>query len=93
MLLLIALFMPCATYVATVCAICNIYFISFMTIYTIADGKTYTCDTGVDGWANWQHPKLENIEVTNGAVTIGASIQCDPKGWGTLDDFFLSPID
>jgi len=64
-----------------------------MSIYVIADGKTYTMETGVDGWVNWQNPKIENIIVESGTVTIGASIQCDAKGWGTLDDFCLSPME
>ncbi|MDF2485074.1 MAG: extra-cellular endo-beta,4-galactanase, partial [Herbinix sp.] len=64
-----------------------------MSIYAIADGVTYTMDTGVDGWANWQNPKIENIKVESGTVLIGAAIQCDAKGWGTLDDFYLSPVE
>ncbi|HWT74619.1 MAG TPA: glycosyl hydrolase 53 family protein [Mobilitalea sp.] len=64
-----------------------------MTIYAIADGVTYTMDTKVDGWANWQNPKIANIKVDSGSVTIGAAIKCDPKGWGTLDDFYLSPAE
>lgn len=64
-----------------------------MEIYAIADGETYRMETGVDGWANWQNPKLENIPVENGTVIVGAAIKCDPKGWGTLDDFVLSPAE
>lgn len=64
-----------------------------MYIYAIVDGETYKLDTKVDGWANWQNPKLENIPVENGTVTIGATIKCDAKGWGTLDDFYLSPAE
>jgi arabinogalactan endo-1,4-beta-galactosidase len=64
-----------------------------MSIYAIADGKTYTLDTNVNGWANWVNPKIENIKVESGTVTVGAVIKCDPKGWGTLDDFYLSPAE
>lgn len=64
-----------------------------MYIYAIADGQTYTMETGVTGWANWQNPKIENIKVESGTVTVGAAIKCDPKGWGTLDDFYLSPVE
>ena len=66
---------------------------SVMSIYAIADGKTYTMETKVDGWAVWQNPKIANIKVESGTVTIGAAIKCDPKGWGTLDDFYLSPTE
>ncbi len=64
-----------------------------MTIYAIADGQTYTLETGVDGWVNWKNPKLENIRVESGTAVVGAAIKCDPKGWGTLDDFYLSPAE
>lgn len=64
-----------------------------MSIYAIADGVTYTQEAGVDGWANWKNPIIENIKVESGTVIVGASIKCDPKGWGTLDDFYLSPVE
>ena len=64
-----------------------------MSIYAIADGITYTTEAGVDGWANWKNPVVENIKVESGTVIIGASIQCDPMGWGTLDDFYFSPME
>jgi arabinogalactan endo-1,4-beta-galactosidase len=64
---------------------------SNMYIYAIVDGETFTTEASVDGWANWMNPTIENIYVPNGAVTVGAVIQCDPNGWGTLDDFSLTP--
>lgn len=64
-----------------------------MSIYAIADGKTYTMETSVDGWNNWRNPRIENISVESGSIIIGAAIKCDPKGWGTLDDFILSPAE
>ena len=66
---------------------------SDMFIYAIADGVTYTIETTVDGWNNWKNPRIDNINVEGGSVIIGASIKCDPKGWGTLDDFILSPVE
>ncbi|MHB8130581.1 MAG: glycosyl hydrolase 53 family protein [Mobilitalea sp.] len=64
-----------------------------MSIYAIVDGVTYTAEAGVDGWANWKNPVVENIKVESGTVIVGASIQCDPMGWGTLDDFYFSPME
>lgn len=64
-----------------------------MSIYAIADGKTYTMETSVDGWVNWKNPRIENIRVDSGTVIVGASIKCNPKGWGTLDDFIFSPVE
>ncbi|MDD6810323.1 MAG: glycosyl hydrolase 53 family protein [Lachnospiraceae bacterium] len=50
--------------------------------------------TGVDGWVNWQNPVVPDITVgEDGALTVGASISCAAKGWGTLDDFYLYKID
>lgn len=60
-----------------------------MYLYAITSEKSYRVDTGVDGWNNWQTPLLEAIQVNDGKVTIGVSIRCDAKGWGTLDDFAL----
>lgn len=65
---------------------------SNMYIYVIVDGKTITMDTEVIGWAKWVEPVIENIHITDGTITVGAHIECDPKGWGTLDDFSLYPV-
>lgn len=64
-----------------------------MLIYAIVGDKTYTAKTDVDGWVNWRTPIIENIVIEDGTVTIGASIKCDSKGWGTLDDFSLYPVE
>ena len=64
-----------------------------MRIYAISDGVTYQTEATVDGWANWQNPRIENIKTESGTVIIGAAIQCDAKGWGTLDDFYLSSVE
>lgn len=62
-----------------------------ISIYVISGGKTYEEKAEVDGWNNWKNPKIENIPVTDGTVTIGAAVSCDAKGWGTLDDFSFYP--
>lgn len=64
-----------------------------MYIYAIADGKEYTQETGVVGWANWQSPSIKNIVTESGEITVGIAISCDPKGWGTIDDVLLNPVD
>lgn len=44
----------------------------------------------VQGWCVWQNPEITGITVgEDGTLTIGASISCAAKGWGTLDDFYL----
>lgn len=62
-------------------------------IYAIADGQTYRVDTDVDGWRNFRNPIIRAIPVETGSITVGAHVKCAPGGWGTLDDFLLSPAD
>jgi len=62
-----------------------------MQIFAVSGGKKYTIKTDVDGWRNFRNPTINNISVGDGNVTVGASIECDAKGWGSLDDFALSP--
>jgi arabinogalactan endo-1,4-beta-galactosidase len=62
-----------------------------MKIYAISGGKTYSVKTDVDGWRNFRRPVVSEIPVVDGTVTVGAYIACDAKGWGSLDDFVLSP--
>lgn len=63
---------------------------SLIYIYAIANGQRYESDpVTLDGWVNWKEPKIENIAVSGGAVTIGAYVKAVAKGWGTMDDFFL----
>ncbi len=64
-----------------------------MYIYAIADGKEYRMDTKVVGWANWQSPKIEGIITESGEIIIGVAIKADAKGWGTVDDFLLNPVE
>ena len=61
-------------------------------MYIYADNGTeiLTEDTSVQGWCVWQNPEITGITVgEDGTLTIGASISCAAKGWGTLDDFYL----
>jgi arabinogalactan endo-1,4-beta-galactosidase len=62
-------------------------------LYAIVDEKRYIKTTDIDGYLNWKNPKIESILIENGEITIGAYISCDTKGWGTLDDFYLTPIE
>lgn len=44
------------------------------------------------GYAVWQEPTIDEIEVTDGTLTIGVAIKCNAKSWGTIDDFTLNKI-
>ncbi|MFD2703608.1 glycosyl hydrolase 53 family protein [Paenibacillus shunpengii] len=61
-----------------------------MNLYAIVDGNEMRADTAVNGWAQWSTPEIKDILVTEGRITIGASIKADGGAWGTLDDFYLS---
>lgn len=63
-----------------------------MKIYASTSGSNKTSATGVNGYIKWSNPTIENILVTNGSITIGASVQCGAEGWGTLDDFNLYKV-
>lgn len=64
-----------------------------LTFYVIADGETYEAPFMNTSWANWQNPVIGGIEVSGGEMTIGAHIRCAAKGWGTLDDFYVTRMD
>ncbi len=64
-----------------------------MYIYARSGGKKYRAETDVDGWRNFRIPVISGIRVSDGKVTIGAHISCGEGGWGSLDDFALSPSD
>jgi len=64
-----------------------------MYLYAVSGGATYKTATNVDGWRNFRQPVIAAITVQNGTVTVGAYISCDANGWGSLDDFILTPVE
>ncbi|OWA35838.1 hypothetical protein B9G55_08075 [Saccharibacillus sp. O16] len=61
-----------------------------MKLLASSGGKSFETVTGVKGWAQWNEPSLSDIRVEDGKVVVGASIQANAGGWGTLDDFYLT---
>ncbi|WP_068505340.1 glycosyl hydrolase 53 family protein [Paenibacillus kribbensis] len=61
-----------------------------MKLFATTNGKEDTVDTSVNGWVQWSQPIIREIRVTDGKLTVGASIQADGGAWGTLDDFYLT---
>ncbi|CAK4858134.1 unnamed protein product [Aphanomyces euteiches] len=61
-----------------------------MNLFAVTGGKEVKVNTGVNGWVQWNNPKIQNILVINGTLTIGADIKADGGAWGTIDDFYLS---
>lgn len=65
---------------------------SDMNLYAVSGGKEMKVKTSVDGWTQWKNPEIQNILVTDGTITIGASIKASGGAWGTIDDFYLSYV-
>lgn len=62
-------------------------------LYVKVDNEEISENTEVVGWAKWQKLTIDNIQVTNGNITIGMHVECDAKGWGTIDDFSLTRVE
>ncbi|WP_037292673.1 glycosyl hydrolase 53 family protein [Saccharibacillus sacchari] len=61
-----------------------------MKLLASSGGQEREAVTGVKGWAQWNEPKIAEIRVEKGDLTVGASIRANAKAWGTLDDFTLT---
>lgn len=64
-----------------------------MYIYARTGGKELLQDMTVDGWRNFREPVIPRIMVSDGTITIGAHVSCNANGWGSLDDFILTPVE
>jgi arabinogalactan endo-1,4-beta-galactosidase len=65
---------------------------SEMYMYAKTSNGELKADTSVNGWMNWSNPQIDEILVTDGTITIGASIKANAGAWGTLDDFYLYKV-
>ena len=61
-----------------------------MKLLASSGGQEREAVTGVKGWAQWNEPKIAEIRVEKGDLTVGASIRANAKAWGTLDDVTLT---
>lgn len=62
---------------------------SEMYLFAKTNSEEVKAYTSVNGWVNWNNPHINEILVTDGTITIGASIKANAGAWGTLDDFYL----
>lgn len=58
-------------------------------IYAVSGDERYQASFDLTGWTDWQKPEISEIIVTDGTVTIGATLSLPGGAWGTLDDFVL----
>jgi arabinogalactan endo-1,4-beta-galactosidase len=63
-----------------------------MYLYAKTSNGELKAGTSVNGWVNWSNPQINEILVTDGTITIGASIKANAGAWGTLDDFYLYKV-
>ena len=63
-----------------------------MELYAVVNGEELTQPFMMVGWANWQVPKISDIKVHDGAMTIGVRFRCNKGSWGTVDDFTLNRV-
>ncbi len=58
--------------------------------YIIVNEETYTAQTKVTSWQNWENPTITDISVPEGAqVVIGVKVEAAAGAWGAWDDFYL----
>jgi len=65
---------------------------SNMYLYAYTSSEEWEEETALNGWVNWSNPKIEDILVVDGTLSIGANIEANPGAWGTLDDFYLYKV-
>ncbi|MGF7144542.1 arabinogalactan endo-1,4-beta-galactosidase [Anaerotaenia torta] len=58
-------------------------------IYAIVNGETIKADITLNGYLAWNAAELNNLNITDGKVTIGISVTNAPGGWGTIDNISL----
>ncbi len=46
----------------------------------------------VTTYKDWKNPTIPQIKVSDGSLTIGVRIRCNPLSWGTVDDFVLNRV-
>ncbi|MBQ6786337.1 MAG: glycosyl hydrolase 53 family protein [Lachnospiraceae bacterium] len=65
---------------------------SELELYAIVDGVEKTEGFMLTTYADWKNPTIAEIKVADGMLTIGVRMKCNPKSWGTVDDFTLYKI-
>lgn len=67
---------------------------SIFEFYVTVNGETQTATGSVSGWLKWSEPKIENIEVPEGAeIKIGVKVDTTANAWGSFDDFYFQLAD
>jgi len=63
-----------------------------MELYAVTSDGEQIAPFMVTTWVDWKNPTIPEIKITDGALTIGVRIKCNPSSWGTVDDFTLNRV-
>lgn len=63
-----------------------------MELYAVTSDGEQTEPFMVTTYNDWKNPTISEIKVTDGKLTIGVRMKCNPRSWGTVDDFTLNRI-
>lgn len=63
-----------------------------MELYVVTSDGEQTEPFMVTTYNDWKNPTIPEIKVADGKLTIGVRMKCNPRSWGTVDDFTLNRI-
>lgn len=63
-----------------------------MELYAVTSGGEQAEPFMVTTYNDWKNPTISDIKVTDGKLTIGVRMKCNPRSWGTVDDFTLNRV-
>lgn len=65
---------------------------AFMELYAVTGSGEQTEPFMVTTYKDWKNPTIPEIKVSDGSLTIGVRMKCNPLSWGTVDDFVLNRV-
>ena len=65
---------------------------SVLELYAAVDGKEYTQQFELTGYADWKQPIISDIKLTGDNMVVGVRMKCNGGSWGTVDDVTLNRI-
>ncbi len=65
---------------------------AFMELYAVTSSGEQTEPFMVTTYKDWKNPTIPEIKVSDGSLTIGVRMKCNPLSWGTVDDFVLNRV-
>lgn len=63
-----------------------------MELYAVTSDGEQTEPFMVTTYNDWKNPTISEIKVIDGKLTIGVRMKCNPRSWGTVDDFTLNRV-